>query len=79
MSGVFGTIGKILSPIGGLLFGKKPADPPSPLPIPTRDDAAAATQRDDELRRRRGTAADQLLGPAGAEAPTVSAKTLTGQ
>lgn len=49
---------------------KKPHIPspgPSPKPV-TRDDARESAERDDELRRRRGGAADILTGAGGAEA-----------
>lgn len=48
------------------LFGGKKKKPPVALPQATRDDAEALAARDDALRLRRGSAADQLLG-GGAE------------
>jgi hypothetical protein len=59
----------LLSPIGALLFGRKKGRPIEPLPLvqATRDDAAAAAGLDDELRRRKGGAADILTGFRGAE------------
>lgn len=44
---------------------KKPGAPPKPV---SRDEARESAERDDELRRRRGGAADMLTGAAGAEA-----------
>jgi hypothetical protein len=55
---------------------------PKPIMAPrpaTRDDAAADVARADEIRRRRGSAADILLGPAAGEATGMTAKTLTGE
>jgi hypothetical protein len=61
-----GLFGGILG-LGATLFAKK--SKPKMLPKPaTRDDAAAAIEQEDELRRRRGSAADILTGPRGAEA-----------
>lgn len=80
MSGVLKTVGKVLiSPVtaaAGLFKG--PARPLAALPSPTRDDAAVEMARDDEIRRRRGSAADIMLGPAAGEART-TAKVLTGE
>lgn len=61
----------LLGGLGGLLFGalsKKPAPPAVPLPVATRDDATAAQQQDDALRRRQGSASDILTGTKGLEA-----------
>jgi hypothetical protein len=44
---------------------KKP--PPAPRAV-TRDDAREAAERDDELRKRRGGAADMITGALGSEA-----------
>lgn len=41
---------------------------PGALPVARRDDAADAIAREDELRRRKGAAADILNGVTGAEA-----------
>lgn len=80
MTKVLGTVGKVLlSPaasVAGLFKG--PPKPQAALPNPTRDDAAAATAREDEVRKRRGSAADMLLGPAAGEASTTK-KVLTGE
>jgi hypothetical protein len=48
--------------------GKPAAAQPVPLPSATRDDAAAAADQADALRRRRGGAADMVTGAYGAEA-----------
>ncbi len=45
--------------------GKKA--PAKPLPQATRDEARDLAMRDEELARRRGGAADLLLGLGGAE------------
>lgn len=50
-----------------------------PLPTATRDDVRARVDRQDELRRRKGTSADILLGPAAGEATNISPKVLTGE
>lgn len=50
------------------LLGLKMKKPPPAPAMPTRDDAADAAARQDELRRRRGSGADQVTGPSGAEA-----------
>ena len=70
---VIAGIGKFL--VGGLLGmalgGNKSAptpDPANPLPVANRDDARADAQRNDELRRRKGAAADLITGSGGAEA-----------
>ena len=64
------SVGKTL--IGGLLgqgilglFGSKKKDQPRLPPPPGRDDAAAEIQREDELARRRGAAADRITGASG--------------
>lgn len=50
------------------LLGLKPKKPGA-MPKPaTRDEAADAAARDDELRRRIGSRADQVTGQTGAEA-----------
>lgn len=50
--------------------------PPSPA-MPTRDDAADLAAQQDALRRRKGSGADRITGPAGAEAAS-GAATLLG-
>jgi hypothetical protein len=59
------------------LFGLKTPHVPGPTPMPTRDDAADLAAREDQLRRRKGSAADQITGPKGAEAGS-GAATLLG-
>lgn len=49
---------------------------PGQQPIPTRDDARAAIDANDELARRRGGAADILSGARGVEAPPGGKATL---
>jgi hypothetical protein len=67
-------LGPILPALGGLLGisaaksllgGAKKL--PQQMVTATRDDAEAQLQRDDELRRRKGAAADILTGLSGAE------------
>jgi hypothetical protein len=58
-------------------LGMKMKNPPGPTAAVTRDDAIGAAERDDELRKRRGGAADILTGNSGVEAgPT--GKTVLG-
>lgn len=57
----------------------KPPKIPSPQPVATPDDAAAAIQSQDELARRRGGAADVITGASGAEPSTPTGKALLGQ
>lgn len=70
--GLFGS--KIIKAVLG--GGKKA--PVQPLPQASRDDAAAAIARDDELRRRKGAAADILTGSGGAEATGTPGKFILG-
>lgn len=67
--GILKSIGKFLvgGVVGGLL-GMKKGSGPKALPLATRDDAQAVAIADNELRRRRGAAADILTGSGGAEA-----------
>lgn len=59
------------------LFKKPKIPSPGPAPKPvTRDDARESAERDDELRRRRGGAADILTGTGGAEAGSGGKTTL---
>lgn len=82
MSGVVGTV---LSPIKtvvqGIIGKPKAVKLPTAQPVATRDNAADAQARDDEIRRRRGSASNMLLGPQGAEADagSTATKLLTGQ
>jgi hypothetical protein len=52
------------------LFGLIPniPKPQPPTPPITRDDAATAAARADELRKRKGSGADIITGQGGAEA-----------
>ncbi len=62
-------VGQIVSaPLKALGIIKTPKALPAPTPTPTRDDARILADRNDELRRRRGGAADILNGSSGAEA-----------
>lgn len=59
---VLGGIGKLL----GVGAGKQ--QQVAALPAPTRDDAAAMVEREDRLRRRKGSASDMIVnGSSGAE------------
>lgn len=66
--------------IGGIFGGGKKAQAaPAPLPVATRDDAAAEAERTDRLRRRRGAAADMIVnGSSGAEAAMSSPRMIVG-
>lgn len=76
----------LLKPLGKLFGGalkalgiiSTPGKPPSPLPTVTRDDAAAKIASDDELRRRKGMAADILTGARGSEAVLTGGKLTLG-
>lgn len=82
------TIGKVFGTLaGGLLGGPlikaiagggKKKKPIQPLPQATRDDAAALADQEDELRRRKGGAADILTGVTGAEAALSGGKLVLG-
>ncbi len=66
--------------VGDLLFGGKKATPaPTPIvpPVPTRNAAAEAARRSDQLRRRRGATENEYAGAATPATPAV--KTLLGQ
>lgn len=72
-------VGKILSaPLKALGIISTPGKPPAPLPTVTRDTAAASIATEDELRKRRGGAADNITGAAGAEAPLTGGKLTLG-
>ncbi|MFZ5704923.1 MAG: hypothetical protein ACOY5R_06610 [Pseudomonadota bacterium] len=58
------------------LFGKPKM--PAPVPVATRDMAAENAAASDEIRKRRGAAANVLMGFTGAEASTAGAKALLG-
>ena len=70
----------IVQLIGGLLFGApKAKQPTQPLPVATRDDAAAQAARGDDIRRRKGAAADMIVnGDAGADGGVGGAKLVLG-
>lgn len=63
---------------GAVGLAAKTPKVPKPLPIATRDDARGLAERERELSRRRGGAADILTGTSGAEAGPGSAKELLG-
>ena len=68
-----GLLGSAVKAIAG---GKK-KKPVQPLPQVSRDDAAAIA-RDDELMRRRGSAADMITGSTGAEAALSGGRLVLG-
>lgn len=67
-----------LAGIGAALFGKKSKQGPQALSQVTRDDASAAIANQDELRKRKGGAADILNGTTGAEAALSGGKLVLG-
>lgn len=71
--GVGSAIGGLLfGPVGSLLgIGGKAKKLRTPKPV-TRDTVREQVERDDALRRRRGTAADMITGTRGAEASAAS-------
>lgn len=72
-------LGKLVAaPLKALGVISTPGKTPSALPTLTRDDAAATIAADDELRKRRGGAADIITGAAGAEAPLTGGKLTLG-
>lgn len=72
-------LGKLIAaPLKALGVISTPGKAPSALPTLTRDDAAATIAADDELRNRRGGAADIITGAAGAEAPLTGGKLTLG-
>jgi hypothetical protein len=73
--GGFGLLGLGAS---ALLSKPKAATPVQQLPGPTRDDAKAAQNLNDEMLRRKGGAADIITGVRGAEAPSSGGKTVLG-
>ena len=82
------TIGKVFGTLAGGLLGKpllravgiggKKKKPIQPLPQATRDDAQAMADQEDELRGRKGGAADILTGVTGAEAALSGGKLVLG-
>jgi len=55
-----------------------PAPPKPPPPPPTLDQAAMAADAQDQIRKRRGVAANLLTNPNTPFAPNVGTKTLLG-
>lgn len=69
-----GAVGSIAALASG------PGKPPSPARAPTRDDVAGDVRTQDALARRRGSAADVMLGPSAGEATGgAGPKVLTGE
>lgn len=68
-------LGSVLKAVGII---STPGKVPEALPTVTRDDAAAQIASDDELRKRRGGAADILNGASGAEAALSGGKLTLG-
>lgn len=67
VGGLLGSIAKLaLGSIGGMLLGKPKSAPAAPAAA-TRDDAQDMANREDLMRRRKGSAADILTGIGGAE------------
>tara|TARA_R100001129_G_scaffold136664_3_gene98056 strand:+ start:596 stop:814 length:219 start_codon:yes stop_codon:yes gene_type:complete len=60
----------LLSPVAGVLFGRKKPKPSAPVLQPRVDTAAEAAQNRDLLSKRKGAAANQLTGKMGAESGT---------
>lgn len=72
-------VGKVIrAPLKALGLIPKLPKPPVPLKPATRDRARETANLDDELRRRRGGAADMLTGTGGAEASGSVGKTQLG-
>jgi|GEM_PF-1738500 hypothetical protein len=72
-------LGKIIAaPLKALGIISTPGQAPTALPTATRDDAAAAVSATDELRRRKGGAADLVNGAAGVQAPLTGGKLTLG-
>ena len=59
----FGLLGGMTSK----LLAKSSAAAPAPTPIPTRNAAQEAAMQNDQVAKRRGVAANMLLGASGAE------------
>lgn len=73
------TLGKaVLAPLK--LLGIIPKAPrlPAPTPTVTRDDITQRIDLEDELRRRRGGAADIMTGARGAEPAAATGKATLG-
>lgn len=73
-------LGKLIAaPLKALGVISTPGKAPAALPAPTaRDTVASTIAADDELRRRKGAAADIITGAAGAEAPLTGGKLVLG-
>jgi hypothetical protein len=72
------TVGKIITAPFRLLTPKiKVPKLPAPLPTARREDADPSAMLD-ELRKRRGGAADQITGYGGAEPAVQTGKTTLG-
>jgi hypothetical protein len=69
----------LISPLGAAVGLFKKPKIPAPVAAPTRDDVAREAIKEDNLRKRRGGAADMLTGAGGAEAAATGVKTLVGQ
>jgi hypothetical protein len=70
-------IGSVIrAPLKALGIVKSPGKAPTPLPSVTRDTVRDRAAQEDELRRRRGGAADILTGSSGAEAGATGKTTL---
>lgn len=71
----------LVSPLAAVagLFKPKTQQTATASPTLSRDDTLRSLQKDDELRRRRGGAADILTGADGAEPAPAGAKALLGQ
>ncbi|MCP3730429.1 hypothetical protein M9978_08305 [Sphingomonas sp. MG17] len=63
--------------VGGLLSGKKKTpEQPAPVLAPRRNEAREAADARDRVSKRRGVAANLILGAGGAESTTGSKGTL---
>lgn len=72
-------VAKVLSaPLKAIGLIPKMPKLPAPLPTVQRDEAAATIQSEDEIRRRRGGAADIVTGAGGAEPAQATGKTTLG-
>lgn len=77
-------MGPVVSLVGGAVGGllglgkKKPAAQPAPTLAPRRDEAREAADARDRVSKRRGVAANLILGAGGAESSTGSGKSALG-
>lgn len=72
---------KLITGLVGLVFGGggKQQQAMAPLPQATRDDAAAMIEREDRLRKRKGSASDMLVnGYSGAEPTSAVGRLVVG-